>query len=124
GARRRHFLRAEAVAEPAHDDADEEADRFRLVEAGDDMRIDAQIHGRIGQRLIDIDDLLPEGAAENRAIALVDDAEPGRTDLAIAAAGDDARAGPEARRLGRGRRDMADHRAGLDRLGKDVVAHV
>ncbi len=94
GPRGRDLFRAETVAEPAHDDADEEADRLgpgrgRSTTCGL-MRRSIDGSETDGP---DIHHLLPEGAAEHRAVAFVHDTDGRRPALAVAAAHDHGRPG-------------------------------
>ncbi|MNT44830.1 hypothetical protein D3C72_1813740 [compost metagenome] len=76
----------EGVAEPAHGQPGEETYRLRLCHAGDHVWVDANVHLRIGGRFRQIDDLLPEGAAQHGCLPGMHHPQPQAAQLHIAAA--------------------------------------
>ena len=107
------FFSAEGVAEPAHGQSGKETDRFRLRHAGDHVRIDADIHLRVGAHLRQIDHLLPESAAEYRALPGAYHPEPEAAELHVAAAHHHRRPGAQAALLRRRFGDGAQQGTGL-----------
>lgn len=107
------LLRAERVAEPAHGQAGEEADGLRLRHAGNDVRVNANIHLRVSSDFRQINHLLPESAAEHRRLPGAHHAEAQAAELDVAAAHHhrSARAQPALRRRRVGHRSQ--YAAGL-----------
>ncbi len=116
------FLGAKGVAEPAHGQPGKEADRLRLCHAGDDVRVYADVHLRIGAHLRQVNHLLPEGAAQHRRLSGADHAQPQTAQLHVAAAHHHRRAFTQAALLRGLSGNRAQHGAGLFHRGKDIGA--
>ena len=65
-----------------------ESNAFCLTDAGHNMWVDAYAHIRIGDRLGDVDDFLPEGAAQHGCMAGAGHAKAQSAHLNVAAAHD------------------------------------
>jgi hypothetical protein len=115
------LLLAEHVAEPPRGEPHHEHDRLGLPLPGNDVGVHADRHVGVGRRCVHVDELLPEGPAQDGALAGAYDAEAGTTELHVAATDDHERVRGQSRHGGRARRDAADHRAGLGDGREDVV---
>ena len=107
------FFSAEGVTKPAHGQAGKEADRFRLRHAGNHVRINANIHLRIGAHLRQVDHLLPESAAEYRSLPGAHHPKAQTAELDVAAAHHYRRPGAQAALLRRRFGDGAQQGTGL-----------
>ncbi len=116
------LFRAEGVAEPAHGQAGEEADRLRLRHTGDDVWVHANIHLRIGAHLRQIDHLLPEGTTQHRRLPGADHAQPQTAQLYVASAHHHRGAFTQAALLCGIMGDSAQHGAGLFHRREDIGA--
>ena len=113
---------AEGVAEPAHGQPGKEADRLCLRHAGDNVRVYADVHLRVGAHLRQVHHLLPEGAAQHRRLSGAHHAQPQTAQLHVAAAHHHRGALAQAALLCGCFGDGPQHGAGLFYRGEDIGA--